>query len=262
MKATRALLLSPAFTPARWFRGGEQGAWFDPSDITTVFQDAAGTTRAVANDPVGLILDKSGRGNHASQATAGLRPTLKQDAAGYYYLEFTDHVLTTAAIDLSGTDKLTLAACVRKASDAATACLVEGALGGAAVTFSVFAPLGAANNYSVRTTDALGIDELTLTTFTAPLTNVLSFSINRALSGAANVIDPRVNGRVPSSAANSDAATTGNFTSAVYHIGRRDGSTLPFVGSVYGLVICGATKTDTERGRADRWLAARAGVNL
>ena len=36
-----------------------EGAWYDPSDLSTVFQDAAGTTPAGVGDPVGLILDKS-----------------------------------------------------------------------------------------------------------------------------------------------------------------------------------------------------------
>lgn len=49
-----------AFTPASLFRNGEVGLWDDPSDITTLFQDAAGTTAvAAAADPTGLVLDKS-----------------------------------------------------------------------------------------------------------------------------------------------------------------------------------------------------------
>ena len=42
------------------FSNGEQGAWYDPSDLTTLFQDAAGTTPVTAvEQPVGLMLDKS-----------------------------------------------------------------------------------------------------------------------------------------------------------------------------------------------------------
>lgn len=42
------------------FASGEQGAWYDPSDLTTMFQDSAGTTPVTADgQPVGLILDKS-----------------------------------------------------------------------------------------------------------------------------------------------------------------------------------------------------------
>ena len=65
------------FTPLSFFANGEQGAWYDPSDLTTVFQDAAGTTPVTAAEqPVGRINDKSGRGNHATQTTATKRPVL------------------------------------------------------------------------------------------------------------------------------------------------------------------------------------------
>ena len=38
----------------------DNGAWFDPSDMSTLYQDAAGTTPVTAvEQPVGLILDKS-----------------------------------------------------------------------------------------------------------------------------------------------------------------------------------------------------------
>jgi len=41
------------------FRSGEQGIWLDPSDFSTLFQDAAGTTPVTAvGQPVGLALDK------------------------------------------------------------------------------------------------------------------------------------------------------------------------------------------------------------
>ena len=50
------------FNPLSWFAAGEQGAWYDPSDLTTLFQDAAGTTPVTLSpmeQPVGFMLDKS-----------------------------------------------------------------------------------------------------------------------------------------------------------------------------------------------------------
>ena len=65
------------FSPLELFLLGEQGVWYDPSDLTTLFQDAAGTTPVTAvEQPVGRMLDKSGRGNHATQATSAARPVL------------------------------------------------------------------------------------------------------------------------------------------------------------------------------------------
>jgi hypothetical protein len=52
--------LSGGFTPASLFSSGEQGAWYDPSDLTTLFTDSAGTTPVTAvEQAVGLMLDKS-----------------------------------------------------------------------------------------------------------------------------------------------------------------------------------------------------------
>ena len=65
------------FNPLSFFVNNEQGAWYDPSDLTTLFQDAAGTIPVTAvEQPVGLMKDKSGRGNHAFQTTSANRPVL------------------------------------------------------------------------------------------------------------------------------------------------------------------------------------------
>jgi hypothetical protein len=73
---------------AELFAGGQAGVWYDPSDLGTLFQDSAGTTPVTATgQPVGRILDKSGRGNHAIQATSGSRP-IYRDVGGFRYLEF------------------------------------------------------------------------------------------------------------------------------------------------------------------------------
>ena len=57
------------------FAASEPGAWYDPSDTSTLFQDSAGATPVTAvEQQVGRMLDKSGRGNHATQVTATKRP--------------------------------------------------------------------------------------------------------------------------------------------------------------------------------------------
>jgi hypothetical protein len=63
------------------FSSGEQGVWFDPSDLTTMFVDRAGTTPVTTpGQLVGYRADKSGRGNHAiapndpARGTYGINP--------------------------------------------------------------------------------------------------------------------------------------------------------------------------------------------
>lgn len=69
-----------AFDPASLFTLGQMGAIFDPYDLSSLYQDTAGTIPvAVHGDPVGLMLDKSGNGFHLSQATAANRPLYQTD---------------------------------------------------------------------------------------------------------------------------------------------------------------------------------------
>ena len=67
--------LQSLFSPQNLLAGSTALAWYDPSDLTTLFQDAAGTTPVTApGQPVGLALDKSGNGFHAT-ASGTSRPT-------------------------------------------------------------------------------------------------------------------------------------------------------------------------------------------
>lgn len=53
-------------------------AWYDPSDISTLFQDVAGTTPVTADgDPVARVNDKSGNSHNLLQATSSKRPIYK-----------------------------------------------------------------------------------------------------------------------------------------------------------------------------------------
>jgi hypothetical protein len=71
-----------SFDPASLFAGGQQGLLYEAFDISTLFQDSAGTTPVtVATDPIGYVGDKSGNGNHATQATAAARPTYQTGPA-------------------------------------------------------------------------------------------------------------------------------------------------------------------------------------
>lgn len=62
---------------ARAIAAANNGLLFDIGDMSTMFQDAAGTIPVTAvEQPVGKILDKSGNGNHATQSVTASRPTL------------------------------------------------------------------------------------------------------------------------------------------------------------------------------------------
>lgn len=85
------------------WRNGEQGVWYDPSDLSTMFQDAAGALPVYApgkgqvDPPVGKILDKSGRGNHATQTTTTSRTTLSARYNLFTASEFPNGLSDTSA---------------------------------------------------------------------------------------------------------------------------------------------------------------------
>lgn len=79
---------------------GNNGAWFDPEDMSTMYQDAAGTTPVTALEQhVGRWLDKSGNGNHATQSITASRPTL---SARYNSLTKTEYFADAAWLKEGG----------------------------------------------------------------------------------------------------------------------------------------------------------------
>ena len=75
--AKRSLMGGGKWTPAKnWPTSATPGLWYEPSlTNATLFQDSAGTAPVTAvGQPTGRMLDRSGRSNHISQATAASRP--------------------------------------------------------------------------------------------------------------------------------------------------------------------------------------------
>lgn len=79
-------------------------AWYDPSDVSTLFQDAAGTTPITASgQPVRRMNDISGNGFHLIAPSDPARPTY-QTAGGLHWLESdgVDDVMSVAMTGLTG----------------------------------------------------------------------------------------------------------------------------------------------------------------
>lgn len=124
-----------AFNPVSLFAAGTQGAFYDPSDLNTLFQDAAGTTPVTAaGQQVGLMLDKS-KGltlgselmpaTDASDWTASASNTVTDDVDGSVLVTYVDNqfgatlslsALIPAMLDISKTFKITYEAKVNTGS--------------------------------------------------------------------------------------------------------------------------------------------------
>lgn len=70
-----------AWTPAAMFENSEGGAWYDVSDLSTVFSDVDGLIPAEVDGDVRRINDKSGNGYHMTSVNAN---TLRKSGDKYY----------------------------------------------------------------------------------------------------------------------------------------------------------------------------------
>jgi hypothetical protein len=89
--AIRTILFGAApFTLAQLFRNAEPGVWFDKDDLSTMYQDSAGTTPAYApgqgsaDCPIGLWLDKSQGMSRGSELVATAADQTGSSDAGFW----------------------------------------------------------------------------------------------------------------------------------------------------------------------------------
>jgi hypothetical protein len=90
-----------AFDPLDLFGGGEKGFWFDASDLSTMFQDTAGSTPVTADgQTVKRLVDKSGNGYVLTEATNG---PVYRTSGGKHWLEYngTNSELTNTSTNVT-----------------------------------------------------------------------------------------------------------------------------------------------------------------
>ena len=238
------------------FANGEQGFAYDPNDLTTLYQDAAGTIPVTAaGQPVGLIKDKSGRNNRAFQTVSASRPILQRNATtGAYYLAFdgVDDFLQTNAIDFTATDKVSLFAGVRKLGTT-SGMIIE--LGNDTTNNKFFL----VNEYRfLARGDVMYASKQRAERLVnvAPADAIVSAMGN--IQTSLNTI--RVNGET---GINSTAPLgSGVFINAPIYIGRRGGASLPFNGHLYSLIGIGRLTADSETIALEKAIAKNVGVTL
>ena len=236
------------FSPADLFASGEQGVWYDPSDLTTMFQDRAGTTPVTADgQTVGKILDKSGRGNHAVAPSDAARPLYKTDGT-YHWLQFdgVDDYLSTANIDFTSTDKMS----VFSGSNG------HNAICSSSPISSGFAVLRAQANNGFRgdLKDAakpycsLAVDVKKIITVLFDSSQSTILSQVRARSNGAD-LTLTTNGSVASGNQGTYPVVIGDWAAAY-----------KFVGNIYSLIVRGALSTADEITATEMWVNQRTGA--
>ena len=236
------------------FAAGEKGAWFDAGDLSTMFQDIAGTTPVTTvGQPVGKWLDKSGNGKHAvASANDGTRPTYQIDNEGNPNVTFVRSAtsqLIAPAIDFTGTNKMTVCIGLNVLESGSAGVALELGTTVASVngSFSIGAPSSTADHsVNLRGTSTLN----------ARVTNVVDgddiitglFDIAGATRDLQ--IIPRLNFvQIPDAQITWTGTTagTGNFSNLPLYIGAEGaGKTLPFGGKIYQIIVRGAASTTTQ----------------
>lgn len=254
-----------AYSPIALFAAGEQGAWYDPNDFTTLFQDDAGTTPVTAaGQSVGKMLDKSGNGNHVTEATN--KPTLRLDSiTNRYYLEFdgTNDKLTSASLNLSAYDKCSIW-CVSQINPVTGVVRTVMEFGDVQANNGSF-NFGYRNGGFIlwrRANGTFGAREVTAST-TGGAVNVAFADCD--FSGTTHATESpqfRVNGASPSltnyGSANSG---TGNFGTRTIVVGNGTASVGGFFnGRLYGLILRMTLSTADEVEAAEGWCKTAGGV--
>lgn len=197
------------------------------------------------------------------------------DTQGFpLYLRFdgVDDWLVTPTVNFTATNKVTAFAGVRKFSDAAAGAIVELSATPTAADFtarfSVTAAAASLASYGLGMTtnsEASGTYQIRTLTYTAPITNVVSALFDSSFFSGPNRVIPRVNASAPGSIQvgfEQTGAVPTKFGSFPIFIGRRGGTTLPFNGRIYGLIVCGAQTDDLHLTNVERYLANKSGVLL
>lgn len=240
------------FSPLALFTASEQGFWYDPSDLNTVWQDSARTIPGAVGSPVGCIDDKSGRGNNATATSDPVRPTLRQDGA-LYYLEFTGTQWFTLAAALAGTTR---------------SFVVAGAQHGAGASEFIFAEQSNSSTNPIRAqlqsatslpSAAYRADDTVSAIATgAATTNGVNKVFAASYDGTATII--RANAVQQASASGAVGTTTTSYGTIG---GSRAGGGVfaaPLTGRIYGLIARGGTFTTAQLEAAERWMNVKTGA--
>ncbi len=237
--------------PIGLFTAGTKGFLYDPAQLSTLFQDAAGTIPVTAaSQPVGRINDLSGLGNHAVQTTASARPLYKTDGVKHW-LEFdgvNDHLKTPTLI--WGSFQATIGTGIRKNTDT-RATIIDGE---GAPRLTIEAPGPSGGDFSALLWSTLTATATVRHVRAAPVTVVLVADFDMTTRKVTMAMDAGA----PLSAV--AASGSGVLSDGAFSIGRRSGSAQYLNGRLYGLVGISRSLTPAEATQMTSFLNARSGA--
>lgn len=213
--------------------GGARGAWWDPADAGTLFQDTSATTPSGNSDPVQRQNDKSGNGNHRFAPTLNARSILQKGAQAWLKADGLDDGFN-APITLSAAMSIYMA--VDRVSDPAFVLAYDQS--GAASRF-----LGCAQSSVSNSWNGIG---------STPTRRVNGVAVGPSRQ---NLLDAMpANTPVVLTFENCALNLWTNFTTSMF-------SSLEFGGRDAGIIIC-PDQNATNRGIIEQAMAYKAGITL
>ncbi len=161
---------------------------------------------------------------------------------------------TSSTVDFTGTDEVSLCIGIRKSSDAAAGTVVELSADASANAgaFILRAPRTATSDFGWFSKGTL-LGDNAIPGYAAPISAVVT-ALGKISTDNGNA---RVNGVLDT---DTDDQGTGNYGNYTLYVGRRGGTTLPFNGNIYSLVIRNRLLTAAEVANIERYTAAKTGV--
>ena len=246
------------------FANNEQGFAFDFNDLSTMYQDSAGTIPVTGvGQPVGKVLDKSGRGNHATQSTSARRPILQQNATtGAYYLAFdgVDDCLVTSNINFTNQNNLSLFTSVvfnNLSSTSQTITELSTASWQTQGTFSLIRGYNGTNSYALRrnfSTNGKFEDLVSQsnTNTNAVLTGIINSTLNEEyMRNFGTLVGSKVL-----------TVSSDSFKNYPLYIGIGEVTKYPLNGNLYSLIVVARIASTTEIVNVENVISKAIGVTL
>lgn len=242
-----------------FFKDRQQGVLYEIWDTSTLYQDEARTVPVTANgDPVRVMLDKSGNGNHAVAPSSSARPIYRTDGILHWLeLDGVDDYMETGIVPWNGMEFATyIAASVSGGQSQAGLYRFLSAGGGSTsttdnyfetYTFSPFTQIRLAQRYP---TFAGYLSVEGLPNSGQPF--IFSSSNNNTQS-AIEVIPSLPRSTSPSSAFSSGNATLSLFRGYAGGLSR---------GKMFGFIWVSGEVSSADHLKVNNYLAAKAGVTI
>lgn len=249
------------FSPADLFALGEDGGWYDPSDLSTLWQDTAATTPVTTSgQSVARIDDKSGNGHHLIQSVSGDRP-LYQESGGLRWLDFdgvSDYIEESSfTSSISDSGGALAASCSSDDAEKIGGVLQElvqgsgGDTGRVVIYFDTRSTPRRHSNYAPDS-DSGSVDR------TIDLDSEIDVSAKVFIFSSDGFTGE---GYVDNVQQGASVSTTAVFPSTTkISIGRQTAGPAYHNGKVYGAIILSRGLTSTERLNLNNWLADKAGI--